>query len=222
MLRAPIRQKFIEILEESYFGIDNFIVNFDDGELRILWVIFLPNTDFNFEVERQGANGMATIEAPGEKYLTSERFTTSGIEISAVRLRNWVKRIHEEVVSTNPFAREISALRAELDQRMSALGHELEGYFTREEACVLKEQFEKFSSRLNDMAGENAELREALESMTKTIDDLKSATDLVNKGTWFRMSSGRLLTGLKNFAKSKEVREFALETAKKVLLEGPK
>jgi hypothetical protein len=72
------------------------------------------------------------------------------------------------------------------------------------------------------MVGEHAELREALESMTKTIDDLKSATDLVNKGTWFRMSSGRLLTGLKNFAKSKEVREFALETAKKVLLEGPK
>lgn len=105
---------------------------------------------------------------------------------------------------------------------MSALDQELGDYFTRDEAIVLKQQLEKFSDRLNDMAGENAELRDALDSMTKTIDDLKNVTDLVNKGTWFRMISGRLLTGLKSFAKSKEMREFALETAKKVFLEGPK
>jgi hypothetical protein len=138
MLRAPIRRNFIEILEESYFGIDNFIVNFDDGEPSLLEVIFLPNTDFDFVIERHGINEMRTIEAPGEEYLTSQSFITSGIGTSAARLRNWVRRVHEEVVSTNPFAREISALRAELDQRMSALGHELEGYFTREEASVLK------------------------------------------------------------------------------------
>jgi hypothetical protein len=216
-----MRQKFIEVLEDSYFGIDNFSVSFGDGEPSLLQVTFLPSRDFEFEVKRH-KSGIFTLEAPGEKFLTVEEFGLAGIDPSVVRLSRWIQRIHEEVISTNPFAREISALRAELDQRMSALGQEFSYYFTRDEALVMKQKLEKFSDRLNDMAGENAELRDALEVMTKTIDDLKNATDLVNKGTWFRMSSGRLLTGLKSFAKSKEVREFALETAKKVLLEGPK
>jgi hypothetical protein len=36
------------------------------------------------------------------------------------------------------------------------------------------------------------------------------------------MSAGRLLSGLKSIAASKEAKELALEAAKKFLLEGPK
>jgi hypothetical protein len=222
MLRAHARQKFIDTLERSYFGIDNFTIEFGDGQPDLVHIRFLPNLEFIFATFAQDGNQIISVEAPGLNYLIEEQFTSSGIEMCVARLQKWLDRVHEETISTNPFAREISTLRSEIDKKLSSLGQELQDFFTRAEAESLKAQLDAFGERLNSLSGENEGLQETIKEMAATIADLKSATEVVNKGTWLRMSSGRLLTGLKSFAKSKEVREFALDAAKQFLLPGPK
>lgn len=93
-----MRRKFIEVLEDSYFGADNFSVNFGDGDPSLLEVTFLPNTDFGFEVTHHGVATVFTLEAPGEKFLTQEQFSTNGIDFAVNRLCRWIQRVHEEVI----------------------------------------------------------------------------------------------------------------------------
>jgi hypothetical protein len=78
------------------------------------------------------------------------------------------------------------------------------------------------AAKVSELTSRAEGAEESIAVLTKAIDDLKDAAKLVNRGTWYRMSSGRLIAGLKSLATSKEAREFALEAAKKFLLEGPK
>lgn len=223
MLRAITRQKIFEIVENSYFGFENYTVQFGEQNTDMAFVVrFLANKSFEFRVERWAGSHFKTTETPGEQFLAADEATFDGLDIVFEQLVRWLERIHQEIIATNPFNREIIELRAQLDERLASLGEEQAGYFTKAEAGELIERLNEFERRLNSLASENTELSGAVEILSKTIEDLKDAADSINRGTWFRMAGGRLLGGLKSLAKSKDARDFALEAAKKFLLEGPK
>ncbi|HQS41956.1 MAG TPA: hypothetical protein PKX42_17085 [Polaromonas sp.] len=223
MLRAASRQKIIGLLESTYFGIDNYSVEFTGTDDRIVLITFLPDPKFSFQIlARNDSANVWCIEAPGSKFLTPETIGISSFESGVNRLIPWTERIREELIAVNPFAKEISELKAHVEERLANLGEELSGFFSREEANSLNEKLAEFSARLTDIAERNSELEEAMNVLKKTVSDLQEAASTINRGTWYRMAGGRLLTGLKVLGKSKEAREFALEAAKKFLLEGPK
>lgn len=223
MLRAVTRLEVVEIVENSYFGSENFSLQFgEDSSDVAFYVRFLADPRFDFKAERLVGEHFRLIETPGEKFLAADQVDIEGFNRVLVRLNRWLDRVRQEIVAANPFSREILDLRTQLDQRLASMGEELAGFFTREEAAELAARLSQFEGRLRELSGENAELLQALESLSKTVSDLKDATQSINRGTWFRMAGGRLLGGLKTLSKNKEAREFALEAAKKFLLEGPK
>lgn len=223
MLRAVTRQQVLNLIEASYFGLENYLVQFGEGTSGIaFYVRFISDPRFDFKVERVVGSHFAITEAPGERFLAADEIRTEGFDNVLSFLLRWLGRVHQEVVAANPFSREILELRAQLDQRLASLGDELGGFFTRSEAASLSDRLSHFEQQLRDMAAKNSDLLQAVEVLSKTLADLKEATQSIDRGTWFRMAGGRLLGGLKTLSKSKEAREFALEAAKKFLLEGPK
>lgn len=223
MLRAVTRQQVIDIVENSYFGSENYSIQFPGGDSEIAFKVdFLPDSRFKFVAERISGQIFKTTEAPGFELIEAEEERFKGFEEAFARLGGWLERVRQEVIATNPFSREIQELKAQLDEKLASLAEEASGFFTQAEAMNLIDRLSEFEGRLKDLAEQNAELEQAVVKLSKTVTDLKEATHSVNRGTWFRMAGGRLLGGLKSLTKSKEVREFALEAAKKFLLDDPK
>lgn len=126
------------------------------------------------------------------------------------------------MIDSNPLNRELQEVRKQLEEKIDFLGERQEDFFSKVEANQLTERLNEFSSRLESLAKTNAELKDVVDGLKARIDELVLATEEVNKGTWFRMAGSRLLSTAKVIIGSKEGREFALEAAKKVLLDGPK
>jgi septal ring factor EnvC (AmiA/AmiB activator) len=209
-------------LENSFFGSENFAVDFPPNGAYLVKISFIPDTRFSMLVSRSVGGNFETEASPGVRFLTAESTLHQSLDTALAQVGPWTDRVREELVAENPFAREVSDLRAQLESRLADIGQELGQFFTREEAQQLRASLDAFEARLGELAAENSELRDSLGSLSQAIADLRGSAETLNKGTWIRMSAGRLISGLKSLAKSKEAREFALEAAKKVLLEGPK
>lgn len=225
MLRAHARQDIIDVIENSYFGAANFIIQFGDGAPNIVDISFIPDRRFHFHLKRAPSTHSKNFlfsEAPGEKFLTPQAFYYDDVVSSALRINMWIERIREELISANPFSREVAELRENLEEKLAQIDQDFDGFFTKEEASALIARLDELATKLSELKLKSDQLELDVSQLEKAIGDLKDATELVNKGTWYRMTSGRLLSGLKALASSKEAREFALEAAKKFLLEGPK
>ncbi len=223
MLRAVTRQQVLEVVENSFFGSGNYSVYFGDGTSALVFQVqFLTDTDFEFDVNLINTTNFLVHESPGVRFLAGEDFRCEGFDVVLSRLINWLDRVRQEVIAANPFSREVLELRAKFDERLAGLGEELSGFFTKDEAADLSKRLSEFEQRLRDLAGSNEELQRSVDALSKTVTDLQDTTQSLNRGTWLRMAGGRLLGGMKSIAKTKEVRELALEAAKKFLLEGPK
>lgn len=233
MLRAVTKQEIYDLLENTYFGLTNFDVIFEgiekspvglEASLTVFKVTFLGDSRFKFIAEKPYSNReeFYTDEAPGLKFLTSEQYSCEDFYQIRDRLKAWTDRLHEEIVASNPLAKEVSTLREQLEERLAGLGQEANDFFTKEEAAELEERLNSFSAKLDELAAENDALEDSVAGLKQTVSDLQGAVELLNRGTWLRMAAGRVLSGLKKMAASKGVQDFALEAAKKFLLPGPK
>jgi methyl-accepting chemotaxis protein len=223
MLRATTRRSISELIEASYFGSQNFDLTFGEASSDLAFhVTFLPDTRFAFQVERHLGGTFSSSESPGRKFLATEVSRFDGFDAAENRLLQWLERVKQEVLATNPFSREIVELRNLLNEQLANREEELGEFFTKSEAEELSARLAAFEKRLKELSENNDELTQAVVGLSKVVADLKDASQTLNRGTWYRMAGGRLLGGLKTLVKSKEARDFALEAAKKFLLEGPK
>ena len=224
MLRASAKQSLFKLLDESYFGASNFSIEYGEGSPLWFKITFIPNSNFSFSAERGnlGTVFFQTTESPGLRLLKPEHKFCQSFEECVDRVPAWIERIKEEVVDSSPVNREIQAVRRQLDERIDQLAEGQEDFFTRTESDQLSERLNEFLAKLDLVSENNADLQKTVDALKARIDELSEATQTVNKGTWLRMASSRLLQATKAIIGSKEGREFALEAAKKVLLDGPK
>jgi vacuolar-type H+-ATPase subunit I/STV1 len=223
MLRAVHRQTFVQVLEHSFFGLENFVVEFPTSGEQLMKIAFIPETRFTFQLDVPEKNGeYFSWESPAIEFVKRKPFMSRSMDQVVIRLEGWSERVREEVISANPFSRELASLKQLIDQKLSEMEGQLDDFFTQEEATELASRLEAFESRLSAVESKNIDLETAVQALHKTVADLQGALNTVNRGTWLRMSAGRLLSGLKSVAMSKEGRELALEAAKKLLLDGPK
>ena len=232
MLRAAIRQDIYNMLEKTYFGIDNFIVYYSEEQKQhvVFEVRFLGDSKFYFllkkdtdekEISFKKTYPLVAEETPGVNYVSTETFHCEDISDALNRLDQWTKRLYEDIIASNPLAKEVSILRQQLEEHLAGLGQEANNFFTKDEAAELEERLNAFSARLDELAAENDSLKDNLADLKQTVSDLQGAVGLLNRGTWLRMAAGRVLSGLKKMAGSKGVQELALEAARRLLPPGP-
>lgn len=224
MLRAATKQAVFELLDSSYFGASNFTIEYGEGTPLWLRIVFIPNSNFHLVIQRSslGTTLFQNVEAPGVKLLKPDLSMAQSFEDSIGRIPAWIIRIKEEVIDSNPINRELQSVRKQLEDRIDLLAERQDEYFTRSESNQLAERLTEFAAKLDSISNENVEMRETVERLKLKLAELSAATQDVNKGTWLRMAGSRLLSATKAVIGSKEGREFALEAAKKVLLDGPK
>lgn len=234
MLRAVTKRAILELLDDSYFGISNFSTEFSDGNPLWLKVVFIPTPSFNLTIEtasnKSTSNSLLNFTglryqisaAPGTEFLKPDIHFHQTFDECAARIPGWIKRVKEEVIDSSPLNRELQDIRKQLEDRLDKLAEKQDEFFTREESDELISKLAKLSSQLAELLATNDELKQAVADMQAKLTELGSASENLNKATWYRMAGSRLLRVAKTVLGSKEGREFALEAAKKVLLEGPR
>lgn len=223
MLRAATRKLINEILEESYFGSANFLVSYRDGNPTILNIEFLPNRGFSFALTLPETKGTTFIckEAPGIDFLTRASFLVRTIDEFIRRLHDWLDRLREETINVNPVARELEELKADLEVRLAEISEERDEFFSAAEANELASHLQNLQDRLAQLEVRSEEDRHNIDRLEKIVQELTDAASQVNKATWYRMAGGKLLTGIKFLARSKEFRSIALEATRRIVLPAP-
>jgi methyl-accepting chemotaxis protein len=224
MLRASTRTEIEALLDASYFSSANFSITTGRSERQVFEIAFVPNPEFRFIVESRGSPvyPFDLHQSPGPNVLKGDYSMKDSMDMCLKEIPGWVERIKEEVLASNPLSREVQQLREEVEQRLNLLGQALDSFFTREEAATLSAKLDVLNGELSRLSAENAALKEAAAQLEGTVSQLRAALEQVNRGTWFRMALGKLTSFTKSLFTSKEAREFALEAAKKIFLEGPK
>ncbi|WP_417912990.1 hypothetical protein, partial [Candidatus Electronema sp. TJ] len=204
MLRAVVKQEIYDLLEKTYFGLSNFDIIFKDTEKQaiVFEVKFLGDARFKFVAKNiyHSNDKFLTEESPGIKFLLVEDFRCEDLNIVCNRLQDWADRVREELIASNPLAKEVNMLRKQLEEHLAGLGQEANDFFTKDEAAQLEERLAAFSARLDELAAENDSLEYHVAGLKQTVSDLQGAVELLNKGTWLRMAAGRVLTGIKKVA----------------------
>ena len=224
MLRAKTKQTIFNLLEDSYFGASNFDVEYGDGVKLWIKITFIPSRNFVFMVTRGSLRDDDSFVSgsPGVRLLSPDYHSESTFEAAIKNIPDWIGRVKEEVVDSNPINREVQAIRKQLEERIDLMASRQEEYFTRAEAAFLTERLNEFLEKLREISSTNGDLEEVVNELKARIDELARASQVINKGTWLRMAGSRLLSTTKAVIGSKEGRELAVEVAKKILLEGPK
>ncbi len=220
-LRETTKKRIFAALDKSHFTSSAYSVEFSDDTTSFLTITFLPNKGFIF-VANDTYSGITSSEAPGQHKLTSETFKHTSIEECLKAITPWTVRILEDYRVHNPIIDEFETLRKTLGEQIEKHITDEAAHFSAEETTAIRAKLDELSNKLSEVSQKTAEQEKQLREAQQEIKSLKQDLEVFPKGVWYRMAGSKVLGIIKKAATSKEVRDFALEAAKKFLLEGPK
>ena len=220
-LRETTKKKIFAFLEKSHFTSSAYSVEFIDETSTFLEITFLPNKNFTFEAN-ETYSGLTTSEAPGLHKFTSESFKQTSIDECLKAIGPWTTRILEDYRAHNPIIDEFESLRKSIREQIDSHITDEAAHFSTEEASAMRAKLDELSVKLSEVSEKTAEQEKQLREAQQEIKALKQDLEIFPKGVWYRMAGSKVLNIIKKAATSKEGRDFALEAAKKFLLEGPK
>jgi len=220
-LRETTKRKVIAVLEKSYFSLSSFTVLFDENDREFLQITFLPRKTFRFVISGYGTT-FSTSEAPGMHVLTGETLKREDLDTALKAIAPWINRILEDYRTQNPIVDEFETSRKSLNEKLEQHLNDDDSHFSAEEASAIRVKLDELSAKLAEVCEKNAEYEKNLRDAKAEIQSIKADLELFPKGVWYRMAGGKDLSVIKKVVTSKEGRDFALEAAKKLLLEAPK
>lgn len=220
-LRAVTKQRFIEALENSYFAAANYTVTYPDDDEVEIDIEFIPRPDFQFRVSSSGGR-FRTTESPGEHLVIGDSNVRDDISECIYAVTEWARRIEEEYRITNPVVDDFEAFRESIASRLKEHVADEHVHFTATEAEDLRAKLDELKDKLTSLSEKSEGFEHRLATAIAELESLKPDLEKMPRGIWYRKASGKALNAMKGLIASKEVREFALEAAKKVFLEGPK
>ena len=224
-LRETTKKKILDALEKTYFTASSFSVQFHEGEAPFLVIGFVGDKRFKFSIsEPPGYNtvGYITEEAPGVHIETGEKYKHENLSAALKAITSWVERIHEDYRSKNPIVDELESFRQMLADQIEHHVHDRDAHFSAEEANELRQKLDELGARLQQLAEKNDANERRLDEARQELEKIKADVAIFPKGVWYRVAGSKVLGIVKKVAGTAEGRQFALEAAKKLFLEGPK
>ncbi len=221
MLRAVTRQQIRELLENSYFGLDNYVLEFggDTSDLTFR-AQFRADPSFEFIAKQLNFKYFQTIETPGERFISADEFRFEHFDHVIGHMTQWLDRVKQEVVSAIADGGDLLDLRVQFEQRMATVEESLNGCFSKIEAEAIGTSLSALIEAHGHHSDQTADLPPSAELTSKALHDLNEAIYAVNRGTWYRMACGRLVAVVKTVSRSNGERASALEATRKFLLEA--
>lgn len=224
-LRETTKKKIVETLEKTYFTSSSFSVQFREGEDPFLLIAFISDKKFSFAISESSgynASGYITEEAPGHHIETGEKYKHENLSAALKAISPWAERIHEDYRAKNPLVDELESFRQSLADQIEQHVQDKEAHFTADEANALRAKLDELAARLQVLGDKSDATERKLAEARQEIDKIKADLSIFPKAVWYRVAGNKVLGIVKKVAGTAEVRQFALDAAKKLFLDGPK
>ncbi|MGC4060120.1 MAG: hypothetical protein QM749_04415 [Aquabacterium sp.] len=218
--------QLIETLDRTRFSSANFEISYGDGSMNpLVEICFLPNRSFDFTIEFAGAtkDRFLSKECPGTRFISTQIFDRNTFDDCLAAILRWVERITEEFAHQNPMYDEFLQFKDAIDKKLAEHVQDETMHFTRLEADELAAKLDALIQRVCEMEARlgNDFNTDAAEVLVRDIETLKSDTEVLPKGAWYRKAGAKVIGFVKAVATSKEAKQLAYEAAKQALLPGP-
>ncbi|GBG14645.1 uncharacterized protein NMK_2244 [Novimethylophilus kurashikiensis] len=224
-LRESTKKKIFEMLEKSYFTSSSFSLQFVEDSNPFLTIAFIPEKKFSYSISEPAgynSNGYISDEAPGVHIETGERYKHENLSAALKAIGPWIERILEDYRSKNPVIDEFEAFRKALCEQINEHIHDKDSHFTENEAEALRTRLDELNEKLKQIWEKSEITAQKLKEAEQEIERIKNDIAIFPKGVWYQVAGSKLVSAVKKVMGSAEGRQFALETAKKFLLDGPK
>jgi len=225
-LRETTKKLVIDALDRTYFTADSFSVNFSQNENPFVTITFIPYKKFQFSISRQASginvSGYVSTEAPGTHIETGEKYKQDNLSAAFKAIGPWADRILEDYRAKNPIVDEFEEFRKKFSEQIEEHIQDKDAHFSADEAQIMRTRLDELSAKLHEVWEKSEAAEQRLKDAEKAIERIKEDLNIFPKGVWYRMAGNKILGAVQKAMGSTEGRQFALEAAKKFLLEGPK
>jgi hypothetical protein len=225
-------------LESDRFCAEDFALSLPDNSPRLVYIEFRANTKYSFTISEAVSGELAiarfagfskndpdaksffqTLEKPGD-YKNTENKNFKTIDQCIDRIRSWMTNLHEDLTirasndggDLNDFT---EALRKQFEEKSIENPDE---HFTITESENLKSKLDELSARVTQLEKQCKLEKKDIAPLEVAIKNSRDNIDSYPRNVWYKTSGNKILSALKKISKTKEVREFLLDAAKKFLL----
>jgi|GEM_PF-3012389 len=232
--KSIIKQVEAALESNNLFSREDFGLRYSDGSQYLVFIKFIAHPQYSLTIQERYTNLLATvsvlggdkgkrffqtIECPGD-FKNQESNSFQNINDCIYRISDWVRNLHEdlilrEVKPENDLDDFTENLRKQLDENTI---ENPDDHFSFNESESLKLKLNELNERVIELEKRYKLTKEDIAPLESAIKSSKDNVDNYPKRVWYRTSGNKILSALNKIAKTKEVRDFLLEAAKKFFL----
>lgn len=214
MLRKTIQLEVMEILDNSFFTSDDFVIDYESDNANLLIHIqFKYDEAFYFNIEKHN-NAYYTRKSPGN--IEQVEFTNCGSFSTAIgHINNWCTEVRNELKANKPVYKEIDELRKIIEEHI--VGENGEEEFSVEEINILRKKFDELNARVEKLEETQIITNKQKQEFTAGVSQVSEDLEYYPKSTWIKTASSKLVNLMTMIGRSKEGRKLLEEGARKLI-----
>lgn len=228
-LRTTVVSSILLNLETGNFCKEDFLVSFPEKSSNLAEIKFRANPTFTFTIAETYSNPLGAIqggpkklvshESPGE-YKNLQSKEHESIDSCINNIYGWTQRIQEELIAQSKITvdPEIDEIIENFHQKIDERVKDQESFFSSSEQAEILEKLNALQSRVEELESKYNFSAQGTAQIKSAIEKTQKDLPYYPKGIWYKTATSKIVSALKTAIKTKEVRDFALEAAKKFLL----
>lgn len=216
-LTQAARNRILNYFDQSKLTIELFEFVINKGN-KIIQIIYKPNSNFKLTINKVKDN-FISIESPGLTLLEQEKFELRNSHEIETRVREWIRRIEDEIIIDQQSSDYLNNLRQKLDQLIEDIDNP-DKPFSKSEASTWEEkfanivdQFDELKDKLNIQEHDIAQLKQEIKKMN-------SVSSKMPRNIWLKSVGSKIIDWIdKKFDRALDK---AIETSIIAVLSPPK
>lgn len=216
-LRKNVIDQIYDVVENTYFGSDNYQITFPDKGTALAKIVFLAQPNYYFSINESYNSGdrVQTNEIPGE-FKTIDEHKELTINLAIERISKWANRVRQELTAVGVRSSDTNDVFNQIDEYVKTLDAPNES-FSNIEIEKIKSQLSELQSKFEDLLEKSTITEAELKRLKLQISNAENDLTAFNKDIWYKTSMRKIIGTTKAILTSKEGKEVALGIVKKII-----
>jgi transcription termination factor NusB len=223
MLRESVKVEFINVLDDSYFTAQDFIINYwDELDPDYLCRIYFRHDDkyfFEIKVSKNKLTSFPMYNAqysPGAFKMIEKDILLKDFKSIFDYIDAWTKHIKTELVAVARLSGDYNSINLDIEKYFS-ISDDDENIFSVSEINELREKFAKLEAKMTELEREHLVTKSQLDEILTAIKEVDQDIDNLPKKVWAKTSVNKITKAIVSIAKTKEGRSLLAKGAGKLL-----
>lgn len=213
-LRKSVIDTIHQEVSSTYFGRDNYKVEFPGGSSVLVKITFIAQPKYQFTIS-DTYSGISTLEEPGA-VKNSEEYSDLNMEKAIRRIDGWARRVRQELSSAGITEEKPDDFFIQIDEFVDSLKSPNEKFSTNE-IDTLKAKLDTLEANFKELQEKSVITENELKTLKSQINSAEKDLIIYTKDIWYKTSMRKVVGTTKSILTSKEGKEVALGIVKKLI-----